>query len=147
MPQERRKRGRRQNQKDEKEGIETLEQVEEPASNEQSQEIVQGPFFGLLDEQELAYFGNLDSLISANQFDPDEKDALIENTFAEIQGRELKIVTCMGLANLLRIADLPSAGIEVSGKVHLHVGTESIVIDCSIVLHEVWSTPRPAGSI
>lgn len=99
MPKERKKRGRRQEEKEikeeEKEEKAALEIISERNPIEQEHEIPQGAFFGLLDEQELAYYGNLDTLITANQFDDDEKSAFIENTFTEIRGRELKIATCM----------------------------------------------------
>lgn len=94
MPQERKKRGRRQEKKEKQQEFRSEEQEPEQLPTERVPEDLQGQFFGLLDEQELAYFDNLDTLITANQFDEDEKNAFIENTFAEIQGRELKIATC-----------------------------------------------------
>ena len=118
MPQERKKRGRREEAKQKREDgqDEVYEQskddVEAPDEAQthgdhihehqhyefrthESDSVNQGAFFGLLDDQELAYFASLDTLITSNQFEgDDEKDVFINNTFAEIQGQELKIATC-----------------------------------------------------
>ena len=104
MPQEHKKRGRREGSKRKREQedvggsssklIKTDESDRTPARALDDLQA-SGVFFGLLEDQELTYFSNLAELLAADQFDnDDERDVFLNNSFVEIQGRELKIATC-----------------------------------------------------
>ena len=60
------------------------------------------PFFGLLDEDEQAYFKGVDSMLELNQFENDEeRDLLLASIYKEAEGKELKIANSQSCSRLM----------------------------------------------
>ena len=60
------------------------------------------PFFGLLDEDEQAYFKRADTLLELNQFDsPEERDLFLTSVYREANGKELKIANSQACSRTL----------------------------------------------
>jgi len=123
MPRELKKRGRRETKKrkreeheHEQEGpgkqcrpeggninikldIEGYGQPQEYESATSSKDI---PFYGLLDEEEQAYFKRADTLLELNQFlDVEERGLFLANVYREANGKELKIANSQSCSRLM----------------------------------------------
>ena len=60
------------------------------------------PFFGLLDEEEQAYFKHVDTLLELNQFENAEEKALfLASVYREANGKELKIANSQSCSRLM----------------------------------------------
>jgi nucleolar protein 9 len=60
------------------------------------------PFYGLLDEEEQAYFKRADTLLDLNQFtDAEERSLFLANVYREANGKELKIANSQSCSRLM----------------------------------------------
>ncbi|KAL6705304.1 Nucleolar protein 9 [Coniothyrium glycines] len=60
------------------------------------------PFYGMLDDDEQEYFKKADDLLELNQFDgPDERALFLESVYKEADGKELKIANSQSCSRLL----------------------------------------------
>ena len=60
------------------------------------------PFYGLLGEEEQAYFKRVDQMLELNQFaDPDERNLFLASVWREANGKELKIVNSQSCSRLM----------------------------------------------
>ena len=125
MPKENKKRGRREEKKRKRtefddgdhpvlqqnwdgEGEEHSEIVPDGGQYVQTQAYndttgsVEAPFYGLLDEEEQAYFKRADNLLELNQFSDDEERKLfLTGVYREANGKELKIACSQSCSRFL----------------------------------------------
>ena len=125
MPKENRKRGRREERKRKRTeyedgdypaqkqnwnegGREQLELVPDNGDYLGTQEYdgttgtTEAPFYGLLDEDEQAYFKRADTLLELNQFANDEERSLfLAGVYREANGKELKIACSQSCSRFL----------------------------------------------
>lgn len=118
MPKELRKRGRREEKKRKREeyGYEQEGSVRQYRPDDEDTEIKSGqpqeyesaanpkdvPFYGLLDEEEQAYFKRADTLLELNQFtDAEERSLFLANVYREANGKELKIANSQSCSRLM----------------------------------------------
>ncbi|KAF2267639.1 ARM repeat-containing protein [Lojkania enalia] len=123
MPKEHKKRGRREEQKKRKRGLEDHshdskkpktspepEQQYIPLDHDLFQdEAIDGvtrpgalPFYGMLTEDEQEYFRKADEMLELNQFaDPEERSLFLENVYQEAGGKELKIANSQSCSRLM----------------------------------------------
>ena len=120
MPKEIKKRGRREEKKrkreeyeHEQEGsvnqyrpddgdAETKLDIEQPPGCGGAANPKEIPFYGLLDEEEQAYFKRADSLLELNQFaHAEERSLFLANVFREANGKELKIANSQSCSRLM----------------------------------------------
>ncbi|MCJ1403351.1 Nucleolar protein 9 [Xylographa trunciseda] len=60
------------------------------------------PFYGLLDEEEKTYFKRADTLLELNQFaDDEERNLFLANVYREAGGKELKIASSQSCSRLM----------------------------------------------
>ena len=69
-----------------------------------------GEFYGLLDDEEQAYFKRADQMLELNQFEgPDERASLLESVWTEARGKELKLANSQSCSRLVeRLIQLSS---------------------------------------
>ncbi|MCJ1308599.1 Nucleolar protein 9 [Agyrium rufum] len=153
MPQENRRRGRREEQKRKRDEVTELDVDEEEqahlaalkrhkiANHElQDNEYVQLPpedgyaeeafeqdreysshpgeipFYGMLDEEEQAYFKRADSMLELNQFEnAEERDLFVESVYREAAGKELKIANSQACSRFLERLILMSNPKQLKG--------------------------------
>ena len=130
MPKEKKKRGRREEAKrkrEEEDAADDAEPVKRPRVEDEGYNgyadfAAEGPgheeqevypsyaqderqeiqFYGLLDEQEQAYFRQADSALELDQFaDPEEKNLFLNNLWKEAKGKELKIANSQSCSRLM----------------------------------------------
>ena len=59
-------------------------------------------FYGLLDEEEQAYFKRADQMLELSQFsDPEERDLFLASLWREVNGKELKIANSQSCSRLM----------------------------------------------
>jgi nucleolar protein 9 len=124
MPKEHKKRGRREEQKRKRQEEASLEespkrqrtqaeewnQDEVKLSNEQIWDTPYAPFehengnrefFGMLDEEEQAYFKRADQLLELNQFaSAEERDMFLAGVWNECKDKELKVASSQSCSRL-----------------------------------------------
>ena len=60
------------------------------------------PFFGLLDDDEQAYFKRADAMLELNQFEnAEERDLFLASVYREADGKELKIANSQSCSRLM----------------------------------------------
>lgn len=60
------------------------------------------PFYGLLDEDEQAYFKRVDAILELDQFvNDEERELFVANVYREAAGKELKIANSQSCSRLL----------------------------------------------
>ena len=125
MPKEKKKRGRREEKKRKREEHDEDDQVEKKQRTESMEEDYveilvddnaastyyedhadersgEHPYYGLLDEEEQAYFKRADALLELNQFGTEEERELFVNSvFREAHGKELKIANSQSCSRFL----------------------------------------------
>ena len=63
---------------------------------------IEAPFYGLLDEEEQAYFKRADNLLDLNQFaDDEERSLFLTSVYREANGKELKIACSQSCSRFL----------------------------------------------
>ncbi|MCJ1410100.1 Nucleolar protein 9 [Ptychographa xylographoides] len=125
MPKELKKRGRREEKKrkrdgddpgsltipkrqksqeeedDEKIVLDVAEPFQEQSYNDTTQ-MEDTPFFGLLDEEEQTYFKRANSLLELDQFaDAEERGLFLANVYREASGKELKVACSQSCSRLM----------------------------------------------
>ena len=127
MPKEQKKRGRREEKKRKREqvddgGMTLAKRQKSEDGDDEINFIVDGdgydsshqpapnfdaypgdiPFFGLLDEDEQAYFKRADTLLELNQFESsEERDLFLTSVYREAHGKELKIANSQACSRIL----------------------------------------------
>ncbi|KAI4212831.1 MAG: hypothetical protein LQ351_004534 [Letrouitia transgressa] len=67
-----------------------------------AQKTGETPFYGLLDDQEQEYFKKADNLLELNQFsDAEERDLFLANVYREASGKELKVACSQSCSRLM----------------------------------------------
>jgi len=123
MPKELKKRGRREEKKRKREEYEheqevsikqyrpddgdsqiklDIEEYGQPPEYDGAVNPKENPFYGLLDEEEQAYFKRADTLLELNQFaDTEERSLFLANVYREANGKELKIANSQSCSRLM----------------------------------------------
>ena len=125
MPKEKKKRGRREERKrkreepddqgraEKKHRPEPLEEdyveikVDDDAFDEQFRDpaadrLRELPYYGLLDEEEQAYFKRADAMLESNQFkSAEERKRFVNSVYQESSGKELKIANSQSCSRFL----------------------------------------------
>ena len=128
MPNENKKRGRREEKKRKREDGELEDEISKrqkskevegeidfvPFANgdgaleAEDRECIQDdrpgemPFYGLLDDDEQEYFKSADSMLELNQFpSPEEREIFLANVYKEASGKELKLANSQSCSRLL----------------------------------------------
>lgn len=123
MPKELKKRGRREEKKRKRQEYEheqdeavkkykpedgdteiklDIEEYCQPQEHDDAANRKDIPFYGLLDEEEQAYFKRADTLLELNQFaDAEERSLFLANVYREANGKELKIANSQSCSRLM----------------------------------------------
>ncbi|MCJ1477062.1 Nucleolar protein 9 [Lambiella insularis] len=126
MPKENKKRGRREEKKRKREDIEPFDgatskrQKPDDGQNNDIQIVLDAdpaledqafheaarpdetPFYGLIDEEEQAYFKRADGLLGLNQFaNEEERSLFLANVYREANGKELKLASSQSCSRLM----------------------------------------------
>ena len=121
MPKENKKRGRREDQKKRKRDQQSEQHFDaKRLKNDQADDIpledesyhhgaFEGvsrpedmPFYGMLDEEEQAYFKQADDTLELNQFsDAEERSIFLASVWKEADGKELKIANSQSCSRLM----------------------------------------------
>lgn len=121
MPREKKKRGRRMNDKKRRheDDAELNDNKRRKSDSEiQSQEELndavsskpERPFFGLLDEEEQSFFHHADETLQADTFSgPEDKEAFLRSVYREAEGKELRLANSQSCSRLLERLILQSS--------------------------------------
>ncbi|KAI9822443.1 MAG: Nucleolar protein 9 [Pycnora praestabilis] len=142
MPQEKKKRGRREENKRKQHDPDAEKQAKKQRSDDyhahssDSQYLLTGadldgngalgeiPFYGMLDEEEQEYFKRADEMLELNQFrDIEERSLFLANVYQEANGKELKIANSQSCSRLMERLILLSTSTQLKnlfGKFNGH---------------------------